>query len=945
MFILPGLNPYYYQRRCGCIKMEKNDCSLSKSNKFEFPGSIPHYPRPLFFSIDYMWLHIKPDFASNTLKDCLQKLRIRAYKDINQIELDIAEIDIHQVMSSGDDNVDVMHYNILNKDDRLIIKLRRTLYKDKIMDLIIRYSAGYYNLNGALGIHKPRSGFHFVSSDGLSNQAWTHGQALESKYWFPCLEDPQVKFPREIQVIVPDNDYIVISNGELAQKDENMWTWIEQNPIPAYLTSVVIGNKFAHAQQMYTTNITDSNNDKKKYNTIPLSYYWPEEIPKKDAMLTFDYTPNVIRFFEEYFGMRYPYKKYTQVAVDEFELGGMENTNCTTLAKSLLHDEIAAFDYTRDIEIVVHELAHQWLGDLVTCKDWSNIWLNEGPGTYFEALYWENVKGFDDFCYKVIKIANEYFEESRHRYERPLVTITYKHPDELFDAHSYQKGACVLHMLRYYIGDSHFKESLKNYLNIFRNRNADSDDLRKIIEHVSNKSLSQFFDQWVYRSGHPNLDITLSLEKEDPQRIRIKIAQKQGQYYGNDGNNIFIFDLDIKLVFSSTIDRNMEILETVHITKELSDYSFKIPLFAKIEWISIDPQFKILAEIESIKVENETTEFQLKELLKNQLRQGKTVIERIQAARVLRHHYSEDVVNELQSVILADPFYGVSVEAANTLGSFHERDNYNKSYKAYQALVSCINKKGEIFSTLHPEIKQAIVQNIGKFERNESINLLEPILYKQHESYFVRAKAATAIGKSIKEDGILFSSHHADKEKKISQLKDIVKTSNSFRNVIASGAIDGLKELSDDKNKEIVVDIANFLLENTDLHNEYFKRLAAISALSKFVFIGKDNHNGKNAVLLNMNRKVFNTLLELLKDRRRKVKIDACKALANPDAKPSLPDIKVFETIEALIHVAEHDLDGFVRTEAERSANIVREWIKEWSSKPLTIELNIREGQ
>ena len=149
--------------------------------------------------------------------------------------------------------------------------------------------------------------------------------------------------------------------------------------------------------------------------------------------------------------------------------------------------------------------------------------------------------------------------------------------------------------------------------------------------------------------------------------------------------------------------------------------------------------------------------------------------------------------------------------------------------------------------------------------------------------------------------------------------------------------------MSKDKNKDIVVDIANFLIENTSSENEYFKRLAATSALSKFIHT-RDDNDVKNTNLQQMNRKVFNKILELLNDSRRKVKINACKALVDRDAKPSTTDASIFEAISALIHVGEHDVDGFVRREAERCANIMREWIREWSSKPLTLGLKLREA-
>jgi aminopeptidase N len=552
-----------------------------------------------------------------------------------------------------------------------------------------------------------------------------------------------------------------------------------------------------------------------------------------------------------------------------------------------------------------------------------------------------------------MKIADEYLEESRHLYKRPLVTTIYKHPDDLFDSHSYEKGGCILHMLRNDIGDNNFRRCINNYLDTYKNKTSETDDLRKIIEDVSRKSMRRFFDQWVYRSGHPQLDIEFSLEEEeeDSRRIKIKISQIHREADGNSNTdrdnpncyNLFEFTLDIRIVFSTADIEINDKLEAIYISQRITEHSINIPKDARIEWISIDPQFKILKEIKSIKITNETNEFQLKEMLKNQLCKGKTIIERIEAARALKNQYSEDVVDELRNTVIVDPFYGVSIEAANTLGSYHEKHNYTKANKAYGALFSCLNKEEEIFSRLHPEIKQAIVRNIGQFEREESISLLESLLHLQNESYFLRANAATAIGKSSKNK--IPSLDSIKKEKIISLLKETVILSKSFRNVIANGAIEGLKEFSKDKDKDIVVDIANFLIENTNSNNEYFKRLAATSALSKFLRTTKDNDDKKNTKLEGMNQRVFNLLLGLLKDKRRKVKINACKAFADNDAKPARPDTKIFEAIDALIYVAEHDLDGSIRREAERCVNIMREWIKEWSSKPPTLDIKLREEQ
>ena len=200
--------------------MQTENLSCPKIKRFELPGSIPHYPKVHSFSVSYMVLKIKPDLNSNTLDDCIEELKITAYQDINEIILDVAEIDVHKVMAFSD-NIIVTSFDVLKKDDKMVIKLSQTLQKGNTIDLTISYSAGFYCNEGVTGIHKPRSGFYFVSSyeHSFDKQAWTQGEALESKYWFPCQDDPRIKFPREIHVTVPENDFIVISNGELAYKE------------------------------------------------------------------------------------------------------------------------------------------------------------------------------------------------------------------------------------------------------------------------------------------------------------------------------------------------------------------------------------------------------------------------------------------------------------------------------------------------------------------------------------------------------------------------------------------------------------------------------------------------------------------------------------------------------------------------------------------------------
>jgi aminopeptidase N len=347
------------------------------TKKFELPGSRAHYAPSLLFTISNMRLSVEPDFNSKTIS-CNQQLKLIAIQDIDEIVLDISELQIKSVFfvtcanTTSNNNTPTTSKNLdfHNYNDKLHIKLGKLITEGTVFHINIIYSA------------KPRKGFYFIEPDEhypkKNLQAWTQGETVESKSWFPCIDHPMVKFESEISVAVPMN-FIAISNGilqgvkvqrqiqrEVNDKNNNnikkrVFTWIESNPHSAYLTSIVIG-RFAEIRRTYN-------------KEIKLLYYVPED-KKNDVARSFEHTADMIKFFEQYFDTKYPYSKYSQVTVEDFMYGGMENASCTTLTIDTLHDKKAHLDFTSD-HLVSHELAHQWFGDLVTCRDWQHIWLNE----------------------------------------------------------------------------------------------------------------------------------------------------------------------------------------------------------------------------------------------------------------------------------------------------------------------------------------------------------------------------------------------------------------------------------------------------------------------------------------------------------------------------------------------------------------------------------------
>src|ERR671923_265164 len=776
--------------------------------KFELPGSRAHYAPSLSFTINHMRLEIEPDLQGRTIS-CEQRLSIIMLQDIDIIELDAAELQINLVSAAG-------RLDFRSLDDKLVVKLGRILKEGSKIELDISYTA------------KPRKGFYFVVPDKYypdkQLEAWTQGETTESRYWFPCIDHPRVKFSSEISVIVPIG-FTVISNGRLLKVEneskKQIYHWSETNPHPAYLTSVVVGEYIE---------MKDGKN---------LCYYVPPE-KRQDAPRSFEHTPEIIRFFEEYLGTNYPYDKYSQVTVQDFVYGGMENSSCTTLTLDTLHDKKAHLDFTSEY-LVSHELAHQWFGDLVTCRDWQHIWLNEGFATYCEGLYWEASRGNDVFQYYMVQTADDYFEEARTRYTRPIVTKVYKHPDDLFDRHTYEKSGCVLHMLRHHVGDKYFRKSVRTYLQRFANGNTETDDLRKVFELETGKSLQQFFDQWIFREGHPDLKVDFY---HDSDIVKIKVKQSQA-------GEQFEFPLEIELAFAKGDKK----LYTFKILDKES--AFQIPVADEVEWFSVDPEFKILKTI-SMKAP--------KEMLLKQLQEGNTVIERAEAARALRDKSSDAVIDALANAVLHEEFWGVAVEAAKALAAI-------KTSYAYEALRNCLAVK-------HPKVRRAVVKAIGEFKREDSLELLRPLL-QNDESYFVMSEAATAIGKTKNWQAVAI-------------LKKEATETTTFQNVVAQGAIAGLKEFAGDK------EIAEFMIERSRYGNYHRIREAATFALGKFAD----------------NPAVFDHLKTLLTDKWFRVRINACRAFADAELIKAIPD---------LTWVAQNDLDHRVRRTAEECINIIRE--------------------
>jgi aminopeptidase N len=232
----------------------------------------------------------------------------------------------------------------------------------------------------------------------------------------------------------------------------------------------------------------------------------------------------MIDFFNKLYGYEYPWAKYDQVETPTIG-GGAEATSATILGQNVIYDKKADKDFSWET-IIAHEIAHQWWGDLVTLRTWSETWLNESFGTYSDYLYTRFDKGEDEGAFALLGKKNSYLREAHNEYIRPIVFNRYEHPGQNFDSHAYPKGACVLHMLRFVLGDKPFFRTLKHFLHKHEFQPVDTHDFMIAVKESTGQNLDWFFEQFIYKPGHAVFDVSYVWD-EKTKTIQLKVAQVQ----------------------------------------------------------------------------------------------------------------------------------------------------------------------------------------------------------------------------------------------------------------------------------------------------------------------------------------------------------------------------------------------------------------------------------
>ncbi|HEV2907735.1 MAG TPA: M1 family aminopeptidase [Candidatus Eremiobacteraceae bacterium] len=719
---------------------------------FPLPASKPHYAPDRRARVDHIALKLSFDFERKILKGRCDTTFTAIGGPLTSFELQAGKMLIKSVRSGGK----ALPHELIGETLRIELP---SLARGKSTTVGVDYE-----------VRQPQQGIYFIGPDkGYPDkpyQVWTQGQDADAHYWFPCVDHPNAKATTEVTATVP-SDYFVLSNGTLVSTDEDTtkktrtYHWKMDVPHVTYLVSVVAG-KFVGR--------TDSSNG------VPVSWY-VEPGREADGRRSFGKTPKMVEFFGDRIGVKYPYSKYAQIAVRDFVFGGMENTTCTTQTDSTLHDARAAIDFSSD-DLVAHELAHQWFGDLLTCKDWSHAWLNESFATYFDALFKEFDLGEDEFAYQRVVNQDLYLKEDTDRYRRPIVTNVYHEPVDLFDRHLYEKGSCVLHMLRTQLGDALWWRAINGYVTANAQGSVETVDFARAIERASGRNFARFFDQWVYGAGHPEFTVAYRWDGE------IKTAVVDVKQTQSDSDNTALFAVPLELEFGLARGKR----ERISVICDAREQSFRIPLAARPQTFIFDPPGDVL---KTVKLDVP------RDMLLRQLAEHHDVGARVGAARALAEDPASQVVEALASALNKDRFWGVQAEAAKALGAIRT-----------DAALAALIRSAKVSN---PKARRAVAEALGEFRGDEACRALQP-LAKSDRSYFVEAAATSSIGKT--------------KSSKSFELLRKALGKDSFNDVVRSGALTGFAALGDERAIPI-------LLEWTTYGRSGFARRAAVHALSK----------------------------------------------------------------------------------------------------------------
>lgn len=741
-------------------KLERAEAQAAAAGWDEATGADKrNFPRDRLVDYGHMKLELRFDDLNDRSFSAVETLTfIPIGVPVHAITLDAVGLQIDSVTLNGSA---VTHFR---DDETISLSFDPPLKPGKEYTLRFEYVCDH-----------PYDGMFFTpyspDAPNYSAEVHTQGQAETNRHWFIAHDFPNERMTTELIVDVPE-EFQVSSNGKLVSNNvksgRRVCHWLQDKPHVSYLVSLVIG----------------------KFDVVELKHRVPMKVwvpigQGKNVERTYGRTGEMIDLFEARTGVKYPWDRYDQLTVKNFGSGGMENTSATSMYPTAILDETALLD--TDLEsLIAHELGHQWTGDMITCKSWEHIWLNEGWATYFSVLWFEQRDGEDGYYDNMRRQMRVAF---RDRTSDPvgMVSPIYDGPWETFRrrANPYPKGASILHMLRMMLGEDVFWEGVRKYMNDHAFGVVETNDFRYAMEAVSGLGLEWFFEQWCYRPGAPALDVTVDF---DTRNRELMVDIKQTQQI-DERTPAFRFDLPVHV---RTAKGNAT--HTINVTEKAT--SWRVKLDSPPTMVVIDPHLHVLKTIEEHKpmefwfaqvadgstitsrhdainaigatesarardllvsmIEDENLRYTLRSTAVRQLRGFGSDVAKAEVLRLLNDgvdearvrvnliaaldEYPKDkVVDLLVKHATSDPSYACRVAAINGLSSLEAKEQAD-------LIVTLVDVESQ-----HDQIRSAALGALAEFDDARGLDLsMKYAAYGNVDRS--RPRAISAIGKLAKHD-------------------------------------------------------------------------------------------------------------------------------------------------------------------------------------------------
>ncbi len=515
----------------------------------------------------------------------------------------------------------------------------------------------------------PRKGIYFIGwndpQDISRKQIWTQGQGIDNRHWIPCYDESNDKVTTEIFVTF-DKEYRVLSNGtKLEEKDNGngtkTWHYKMQHEHTTYLIMLGIG-KYKIEERVSASG-------------VPLHlWYYPEHKDRVEP--SYRYSVEMFDFLEKEIGVPYGWESYSQIPVQDFMYGAMENTTATLFGDFFMVDKRSYLDRNY-VSVNAHELAHQWFGDLVTERTPSHHWLQESFATHYNLTYEREVFGDDHFNWARRNNVNTALAASK------TDKLPIAHPSSGTARH-YPKGAVVLQMLKYVVGREAFNKSIRHYLEDHKYKNVDSEDLLVAFHETLGKSLDWFWDEWIYKGGEPHYVVTYREEKETDGKSYTVFSVSQ-EHETSDIVGLF----KMPIVFEVHYADGSKDSKTVWTENKHHEVKVENPAAKKISFVLFDPNSEVVKSFEFKKP---------LEMLKTQAIKAPNMLDRYDAVLALRDSSLAMKQDVLISVYNNEKFYGVKGEVVYQLVN-------EKDVKSLDLVKKALNDKDVV-------VRKGVIQNV-----------------------------------------------------------------------------------------------------------------------------------------------------------------------------------------------------------------------------------------